>query len=281
MLVLWLAAGCGGDGDLHPRLDGPPVLVGAGDIAICGEDGDEATAALLDTILGTVFTTGDNAYNAGTKEEFRDCYAPTWGRHKERTRPTAGNHDYYSPGATGYFAYFGDAAGSPDRGYYSYDVGAWHVLALNSNVDASATSAQAEWLRADLEAHRTTCTVAYWHNPRFSSSGHGSDARFEALWQVLYDAGVDVVLAGHDHIYERFAPQTPSGVPDTARGIRQFTVGTGGGTPYPVKRIERNSEVRVDNTLGVLKLELEAARYRWQFIGVDGGVKDSGTADCH
>ena len=265
----------------------PPVLVGAGDIAGCEWDGDEATAALLDTIPGTVFTTGDNAYDTGTPEQFRECYAPSWGRHRARTRPSLGNHDLYaSSRAKGYFKYFGEAAGPRGRGYYSYDVGTWHVVALNHNaindvVNVSEGSPQLRWLAADLAAHPTRCTVAYWHATRFSSSGHGSDTSSAALWRVLHAAGVDVVLAGHDHVYERFAPQTPSGAPDAERGIRQFTVGTGGSGLYPVMRVEANSEVRLADTFGVLKLDLDPGRYRWTFIAVDGSVRDTGAADCH
>jgi hypothetical protein len=141
------------------------VLVGAGDIADCGATQDEATAKLLDSIDGTVFTAGDNAYSSGTAAQFRDCYEPTWGRHKARTRPAPGNHDYYTSGAAAYYSYFGDNAGLAGRGYYSYDLGAWHIVSLNSEIDASATSVQAQWLRDDLAAHASTCTLAYWHKP--------------------------------------------------------------------------------------------------------------------
>ncbi len=206
-----------------------PVLVAAGDIASCSSSGDEATAALLDQLPGTVATLGDNAYPDGAASDFADCYDPTWGRHKARTRPSPGNHDYHTPGASGYYAYFGESAGPSGQGYYSYDVGDWHIVSLNSNEDMTAGSAQEQWLRADLAASAKLCTLAYWHHPRFSSGTLlGGYSATEPLWQALYDHDADVVLAGHEHNYERFAPQTPAGVADPARGIRAFVVGTGG-----------------------------------------------------
>jgi hypothetical protein len=186
------------------------VLVGAGDIAVYGSPGDEATAALLDGIAGTVVTLGDNVYADGTPSEFANCYDPSWGRHKGRTKPAVGNHEYHTPGAAGYFGYFGPAAGDPSKGYYSYNLGAWHIVVLNSNCTyvggCHAGSPQERWLRADLAAHPTTCTLAYWHHSRFSSGYQGSTAAVQSLWQALYAFGADIVLAGHDHSYERFAP---------------------------------------------------------------------------
>ena len=264
----------------------PAVLVGAGDIADCDESGDEATAALLDAIEGTVFTTGDNAYQSGTPEQFAECYHPTWGRHRARTRPAPGNHDYETPGAAGYFEYFGEAAGQPGAGYYSYDLGAWHIIALNSICDAvggcGSGSAQEQWLRADLAEHAATCTLAYWHHPRFSSGQHGNDDDYDAFWRALYQAGADVVLAGHDHTYERFAPQTPDAELDVARGIRQFVVGSGGKSHYRFEDDVANSEARNNDTFGVLKLTLRASDYDWEFIPVQGSAFiDSGTDACH
>lgn len=197
------------------------------------------------------------------------------------------HHDYHTRGAFGYFDYFGDAAGDPSKGYYSYDLGLWHIIALNSNCSkvggCGPGSPQEQWLRADLTAHPATCTLAYWHHPRFSSGHHGSEVVFEAFWQALYEHDADVVLAGHDHVYERFAPQKPNSEPDPVRGLRQFVVGTGG------DRLRKfagpaiaNSEVRNDNTFGVLKLTLYPASYGWQFIPVAGrNFTDSGTARCH
>ena len=210
----------------------PAVLVGAGDIASCGSSGDEATAALLAGIDGTVFTLGDNVYDSGTAAEFATCYDPSWGRYRARTSPAPGNHDYVTANAAGYFGYFGAAAGDPSTGYYAYDLGGWRVVAINSNCAAvggcQAGSAQERWLRADLAAHPAACTLAYWHHPRFNSGEHGNSAEMQPIWQALYDAGAEVVLSGHDHHYERFAPQAPDGSSDPQRGIREFVVGTGG-----------------------------------------------------
>lgn len=262
-----------------------PVVVTAGDIADCASNGDEATALLLDQIDGTVVTLGDNAYPSGSASEFANCYDPTWGRHKVRTYPSPGNHEYYTANASAYFEYFGARAGAPSQGYYSFDLGAWHLIALNSELAVNAGSAQEQWLRADLAAHPTTCTLAYWHKPRFSSGPHGSNANFQALWQALYDYGADVALNGHDHDYERFAPQMPDGTLDAARGIREFVVGTGGVSLYGFVTIAPNSEVRDSATYGVLKLTLHAASYDWQFAPVASTRKpaftDAGTAVCH
>jgi plastocyanin len=261
-----------------------PVLVGAGDIADCGEQGDEATAKLLDATPGTVFTVGDNVYPDGTADQFKNCYDPTWGRHKLRTRPTAGNHDYHVAGAGAYFDYFGEAAGPSGLGYYSYDVAGWHIIALNSQISSSAGSVQEQWLRADLAAHPAVCTAAIFHYPRFSSGvQHGSNPGMQPFWQALYDYGADVVLNGHEHDYERFAPQTPTGVADSARGIREFVIGTGGaaesgytfGTPLP------NSEVRATDAFGLLKLTLSPTGYDWTFLAAPGTTfTDSGHGDC-
>ncbi len=211
---------------------------------------------------------------------------PTWGRYKARTHPAPGNHDYHTPGASGYFDYFGPAAGDRSKGYYSYDLGSWHIVVINSNCAAvggcHAGSPQEQWLRADLAAHPTQCTLAYWHHPRFSSgASHGNNTEVQPLWQALYDAGAEVILNGHEHIYERFAPQTPTGAADAARGIRQFTVGTGGrslqtpGSPAPANVQDR------EKAFGVLKLTLHPTSYSWQFIADTGAVLDSGTQACH
>jgi hypothetical protein len=259
-----------------------PVLVGAGDIAGCSSDGDEATAGLLDSISGTVFTTGDNAYPDGTAEEFANCYDPSWGRHKARTYPSPGNHDYHTADAAGYFDYFSSLAGEPGKGYYSYDLGAWHIIALNSSISVKAGSQQEQWLRADLAAHPVACTLAYWHYPRFSSGTvHGSDASMQPLWQALYEYGADVVLNGHEHNYERFAPQDPRGIADPTRGIREFVIGSGGYSHYTFGNPIANSEVRNGDTYGVLKLTLHLTSYSWEFIPEAGKTfTDSGDAPC-
>src|SRR5918997_1558659 len=206
-------------------------VVAAGDIAKCSADGDEATAELLEGIDGTVLALGDNAYPRGTAANFEECYEPSWGRFKGRTKPVPGNHEYYTQGARGYFEYFGEAAGEPEEGYYSYEVGSWHVVALNSNcgeaqIRCSPSSTQVRWLEEDLAANADDegeCTLAYMHHPRFSSGEeHGSYETVEPMWEALYEAGAELVLSGHEHNYERFAPQDPSGKADPEGGIRQF-----------------------------------------------------------
>jgi len=271
------------DGDVFPDdlTQSAPVLVGAGDIAKCGFPGAEATAKLLDQIEGTIFTTGDNAYEEGKTEEFLSCYDPTWGRHKDRTRPSPGNHEYKSSGATPYYNYFGEDAGPAGRGYYSYDLGAWHIVSLNSNIPAEEGSSQVLWLREDLTANPTPCVLAYWHHPVFSSGNHGNDSHMGEVWGVLYGFGVDVVVNGHDHIYERFAPQTPDGEFDPIMGIREFVVGTGGENLREFDEIRANSEVRDNSFFGVLKLTLHETRYEWEFVPVAGGTfSDIGTDEC-
>ena len=266
----------------------PVVLVGAGDIAACDTEADEATARLVDSVARgsppvVVFTAGDNAYGEGTAEQYTQCYHPSWGRHRPRTRPAAGNHEYDRTEGAGYFGYFGVAAGSPFRGYYSFDAGDWHLIILNSNIAMDAGSNQERWLRSDLAANERRCTLAIWHHTRFSSgTKHGSTDATSPLWDALYERGADVVISAHEHNYERFAPQTPVGVQDDARGLRQFVVGTGGSslssfqsTPLPT------SEVRA-SVHGVLKLTLRATNYTWEFIPVAGeSFTDSGTGACH
>jgi acid phosphatase type 7 len=264
--------------------DTSSTLVGAGDIATCSNQNDEATAKLLDGIAGTVFAAGDNVYNSGTDDEFNNCYDPTWGRHKARTTPAAGNHEYETANASGYFNYFGAAAGWPSKGYYSYDLSDWHVIVLNSNCSqvggCSIGSPQEQWLRADLAAHPNSCTLAYFHYPLFSSvRNHPSVGPF---WDALYEANADVVLSGHAHSYERFAPQDPFGAADPVRGIREFVVGTGGAGLHSFGTIQPNSEVRESNTHGVLKLTLHPTSYEWEFVPVAGKTfTDSGSSSCH
>jgi hypothetical protein len=266
-----------------------PVLVGAGDIASCDDlAGAEATAKLIDHIPGTVFAAGDLAYPDGSDEQFAKCYGPTWGRFKDRTRPAAGNHEYHSDGASGYARYFGAAAGDPKKGYYSYELGAWHIIVLNSECDqvggCDAASPQGKWLRQDLADSKTTCTLAYWHKPLFSSGGkHGNDPQMKPLWDALYQANADVVLNGHDHDYERFAPQDPDGKLDKERGIREFVVGSGGKNSHrPFGATKPNSETRNAEAFGVLKLTLHAKSYDWEFVPEAGKTySDSGTGTCH
>ena len=267
-------------------LTSAPVLVGAGDIADCSSSGDEATAKLLGDIPGTVFTTGDNAYESGTATEFSNCYDPSWGRYKERTRPSVGNHEYYTADASGYFNYFGSAAGDPKKGYYSYDLGEWHIVSLNGMCEhvggCGAHSPMVSWLKQDLASNPKACTLAYFHHPLFSSGWHGNQAKMIPTWDALYAANADVVVNGHDHDYERFAPQRPEGVPDSSRGIREFVVGTGGDELRPFRIFQPNSEVHNADTFGVLKLTLHPASYEWKFVPEAGKTfTDSGSDWCH
>jgi hypothetical protein len=268
-------------------MDQTAILVGAGDIADCKDlSGAEATAKLLVQIPGTVMAVGDLAYPDGSKENFA-CYDKTWGRVKSRTRPAPGNHEFRAAGATPYFDYFGPAAGDPRTGYYSYELGAWHIIVLNSeckDVGGCETgSPQEKWLRADLAAHPAACTLAYWHKPLFSSgNAHGNDPTVKPFWQALYEANADVVIAGHDHDYERFAPQTPDAATDPPRGIREFVVGTGGKNHRSFVEPKPNSELRDATAFGVLKLTLKPGAYDWQFIPEAGKTfTDSGSGTCH
>jgi hypothetical protein len=275
-------------GSPPPPPPGSEVLVGAGDIAVCGSTNDDATANLLAGISGTVFTLGDNAYPSGSSTDYANCYNPSWGRVKSRTMPTPGNHEYQTTAAAGYFAYFGNAAGDPSKGYYSYNLGDWHVIVLNSNsacgaISCAAGSAQEQWLRADLAANTKACTLAYWHHPRFNSGlEHGNLTAVGPFWNALYEYGAEIVLNGHEHLYERFAPQTPNAAADPARGIRQFTVGTGGAALYAFSStIQPNSERRNNTSYGVLKLTLKTGGYDWEFIPATGSFTDSGSGTCH
>jgi hypothetical protein len=261
---------------------GDPVLVGAGDIASCWWLADGATGRLLDAIPGTVFTLGDNVYQAGTAAEFRKCYDPAWGRARERTYPSAGNHDERTNNGAAYYAYFGARAGPPGKGYYSYDLGSWHIVVYNSNSAERmrAGSEQMEWLRKDLAMHPSACVLAYGHHPRFSSGKRGVEERVKVLWDVLYAAGADVVVSGHEHFYERFAPQTPDGQADSVHGIRQIIAGTGGAPFYRIRTRAKNSEVR-SQTHGVLKLTLHEGSYDWDFVPVRGDrFTDRGHGVC-
>jgi PA14 domain-containing protein/calcineurin-like phosphoesterase family protein len=270
-----------------------PVIAAAGDIACPANIATPTTCRhqytsdiLASRGFDAVLPLGDNQYLTGALSDFQAYYDPTWGRVKSITHPTPGNNDYQTPGASGYFGYFGAAAGDPQKGYYSYDLGSWHIIALNSNCSnvggCEAGSPQEQWLRADLASKSNACTLAYWHHARFSSgTAHGSDARTQALWQALYDFHADVVLSGHEHNYERFAPQAPTGAADPANGIREFVVGTGGRNLYAFGSPIANSIVRNSATFGVLKLALHSASYEWQFLPEAGSsFTDSGSAAC-
>lgn len=260
---------------------GAAVLVGAGDIARCDTPGAALTAKLLDGLSGTVFVAGDNAYMDGSARDYRECYDPTWGRHRRRTRPVPGNHEYQTPNASGYFEYFGAGAGPSGLGYYSYTLGPWLVLALNSEVPLGNGSGQLEWVRDQLRTNPNLCTLVYWHRPLFSSGRNGPNVDMLDLWRVLYSMDVDVVVNGHDHLFERFAPQTPEGRPDPVRGIRQFTVGTGGAPLYDVMRTAANSEMAF-SAWGVASFTLQNDGYSWSFIPAEGYVfRDAGSGVCH
>jgi hypothetical protein len=260
-------------------------MIGAGDISDCNNNNDEATAKILDVNAGTVFTLGDNAYENGSTSDYDNCYNPTWGRHKSRTKPAVGNHEYNTLNAAGYTGYFGSAAGDPTKLYYSYDIGDWHVVVLNSDPHMAhdAASAQLTWLDSDLAANTKSCTLAYWHHPRFSSGfEHGNDVTVQPFWEKLVQYNADLILNGHDHDYERFARQSPTGVADNVNGIRQFVVGTGGRALYSLGTLKANSQVYNSNTFGVLKLTLSAGSYSWQFIPIAGQTfTDSGSENCH
>jgi hypothetical protein len=256
------------------------VVLAAGDIGDCRSSGDERTAALLDRLRGSVLVLGDNAYERGTIEEYQACYAPSWGRHKRRTRPAPGNHEYNTDGASGYFGYYGAAAGQGSRGYYSFDLGAWHIISLNSERGTQAGSAQVRWLERDLARSRSDCVLAFWHRPRWSAGRYFDDDTYAPFWNALYDARADVVLASHDHNYQRFAQLNKGGRIDRVRGIRSFNVGTGGRRLYRLRSDSRRQAAN-DRTFGVLELTLRPTSYSWRFIPVAGQrYQDSGSQTC-
>ncbi len=269
--------------------NGVEVFAGAGNISTCGNDWDEATARILDTLPGHVFTLGDAVNPNGTSANYTNCYGPTWGRHKARTVPVPGNHDYDVVGAADYFSYFGAAAGDPAKGYYSFDLGSWHIVVLNNANSATVPygtgSAQELWLKADLAANTKQCTLAMLHFPAFFSSSdpawHSSTDVVVPLWVDLYRANVDVVVTGQQYFYERFAPLDESGGPDAVRGVREFSVGTGGYAPSMPSSVAPHSEA-LSADVGVLKLTLGQGSYLWQFIPAAGmSFTDSGSGSCH
>jgi len=282
-------------------LSGASVMIGAGDIADCGSVGDEDTAAIVDSVLkadsaaqveDVVFTLGDHAYPSGTQRDFELCWGRSWGDTAKRImkwiRPAVGNHEYDSEGAAPYYRYFGERAGDPKKGYYAYDIGEWRAIVLNTEMlgnprfTAADRRAQEDWLRADLKDHPKKCTVAYFHRPLFSSGGHGGHIEMYALFNIMYEGGVDLALAGHEHHYERFAPMTPAGVIDTVKGIVQIIVGTGGADLRGLRTpVAPNSVARIQGHWGVLKLTLGGAEYRHAFIDTTGRVWDRGGGRCH
>ncbi len=290
-------AGTGGTGAgaaarmRHARPVTGPTLVAAGDIACPpGEPRTRYTCHQRDTARllarldpDVVAPLGDLQYPAGALADFQGSFDRSWGRLKARMRPAVGNHEYGTPGAAGYVAYFGQRAGPAGRGWYAYGLGSWRIVVLNANCDVVGCgpgSRQQRWLRAALTRHPRRCTLAYWHQPRFSSGLHGPDEAVAPLWRTLQRAGADVVLSGHDHDYERFAPQTWDGRRSRARGMVQFVVGGGGKSLYPILLARRNSRARA-STFGVLQLTLGPGRYAWRFVGEPGErFRDAGTARC-
>jgi hypothetical protein len=273
------------------------TVYAAGDIARCRHpdprwSGAAATAALVEALLradpqSAVLSLGDHTYPRGAAAEFEHCYAPTWGRFRDRTWPTPGNHEYATPGARPYFTYFGERAGRPGQSYYSLRLGSWHVISLDSNLKGAAHAAQIAWLRADLAKDPAACTLAFWHHPLYSSGGHPPPGRMRDAFELLHAAGAELVLSGHDHDYERFAPQDADGRRDDRGGVRQFVVGTGGAYATPFIFFQPNSEVREANLDGVLELRLLAGAYEWRFLPAHpgrvpaGGAPDRGRAACH
>lgn len=281
-----------GEVGLRSAGNAPVIFVGAGDIAYESE-GAEQTAKLLDTIPGVVFTLGDNAYQSGSLAEYQKHFHPTWGRHKARTLPVVGNHEYRTPDAAGYFDYFGAVAGDRDKGYYAFDLSThWRVYALNSSeagsdnaakAKMSPTSEQYRWLSADLDANKDKNTIVMWHHPTFSSGAHGDNDETLPIWKLAQAKGVDIALWGHDHHYERFHPANGEGKRDDAKGLRAFLVGTGGKNHYKFFKFPKGlTAVRDAKTFGVLKLTLEATGYQWDFVPVAGeDFKDSGRSPVH
>lgn len=265
-------------------------IIIAGDIAECddGDPGERQTAALVEQLSGIVVTAGDNVYAKGTLAEFRDCYGPTWGSFLDRTRPTPGNHDYYTPNASGYFEYFGDRAGPSGRGYYAFAAASWRVYSLNGGFcmteeGCGPGTAQYEWLEEQLTARPTECVLAVWHEPRFSSGRHGPNPEVDPLVRLLYREGAELVVNGHDHSYERFAPARPNGQVDRQHGLRQFISGSGGADHYVRgDQASPHSEVFDNTSYGVLRLKLKPGSYDWDFIPVEGSdFTDAGSGNCH
>ena len=257
-------------------------LLAVGDVGECPMVGARATARLAERLPGTIALLGDEAYPNGSDHDFATCFAPAWGPLLDRTRPVPGNHEYRTADAAPYFRYFGRRAGRPGEGWYSYELGTWHVVAINSSLDVGPGSPQLAWLRDDLAAAKGRCVLAYWHTPRFSIGPHGDRWQMIPIWDALSRVGAAVVLAGHDHMYQRFAPMTSDGHPDAERGMREFVVGTGGAGRYRPLRRDDNLEAMDAGTWGVLHLRLMPDSYSWEFVPVEGSAfRDSGQAPCH
>lgn len=256
------------------------TVAGAGDI--CGDACNQTDDLITDINPASVFTAGDNAYEDGTLDEFQEQYEPTWGAFKDKTRPAPGNHEYHTDGE-GYYEYFGDLAGEPGKGYYSYDVGDWHFVAINSEIDFDPGSEQGQWLADDLAATTKPCTAAYTHHPRFSGGDHGDDSGMDDIFSTLYDNRADLFVTGHDHHYERFAPAAPDGGEDAENGLRSFVIGTGGRALYSsTNPTDGPSEVFNNDTFGVGKFDLTATGYSMDFVPVAGrDFTDHVEGNCH
>ena len=286
-LLLW---GCGASSPAGPTPppgsnQGPPVVttatvLAAGDIGECGFGAIE-TGRLIDRLAGTLLVLGDVAYMHGTAANFRDCYDLAWGRHLDRTRPVPGNHEYETPGASSYYDYFGGLAGNRGQGYYAFTAGPWRVIALNSEIAMTPGSPQIQWLREELQNNRFQCTLAYWHRPLYSSGPNDNNPDTRLLWSILIEFGAEVVLNGHDHMYERFERQDANGRLDPVNGLRQFTVGTGGAHLYTPQAAKPNSAIRSGASYGVLVLNLHTNSYNWDFTSVNNSFRDAGTGGCH
>jgi alkaline phosphatase len=278
---------------------GAAVLIAVGDIASCESSGDELTAVIVDSILradsvanvkDAVAVLGDAAYPNGSGRDFRECWGPSWGDPRKlimkRVRPVPGNHEHQTDFSSPYYQYFGESAGEPRKGYYSYELGEWHIVALNSEIarnerySVAERKAQEDWLKADLAKVTKKCTLAYWHHPRFASSYHGNDPTVTSFWTILEEAGADVVVTGHEHVYERFAAQTSAGIADTVKGMISFVVGTGGGELRGFNNPAPNSARRIEGHFGVLKLTLGKEAFQWAFIDTRRRIWDPGTGRC-
>lgn len=264
----------------------PETLWAVGDAATCRSHRDDAVASFLATRRGTIALLGDLAYEKGKPSEFRDCFDPLYGVLRERIRPAVGNHEYGMKGARGYFDYFAGQAGEPGEGWYSYDLNGWHIVVLNSNCEkirgCDRDSPQYQWLARDLALHPATCTLAYWHHPRWSSGRHGSTPAMQPIWELLYAHGVELVLSGHDHHYERFLPLDAEENPDPERGIVQFVVGTGGRSLRSPRTQLPTSAVATAQADGVLELTLYSDHYTWRFHPIHGQLfEDTGSRPCH
>ena len=273
------STGGGGTPPGGPSTGATVTMLGAGDIGMCGRPEVAQTARLVASLEGNVLLAGDIAYPQGTAANFRDCFNPAWGQFRSRWHPSPGNHEYESPNAAPYFAYFEEAAGAAGLGYYAFTAGDWLILMLNSNVPATRGSPQWEFVRGELERQRTPCTMAVWHHPLFTSGPNGNNPFMRDMWALLEASRAEVIFNGHEHLYERFARQTSSGVADPVNGIRQFIAGTGGAELYNFVRAAPNSEARIMK-FGVIRFTLRPAQVEWEFLGIDGSVGDRGLDTC-